>query len=71
MSALTLEHTAKAHGFTRMGINANMAKGKSRFLCEVWGDDFKFVSAYGGTEHAAINRAIKAALAKRKARGAA
>ena len=71
MSALTLEHTAKAHGFTRMGINATMRKGAGRFLCEAWGDDFKFVSAYGGTEHAAIKRAIKAARVKRQAAGAA
>ena len=67
MSALTLEATAKVHSFTRMGINATMNKGASRFMCEAWGDDFKFVSAYGGTEHAAIKRAVKAAYAKRKA----
>lgn len=66
MSALSLEATAKAHGFTRMGINATMNKGASRFLCEAWGDGFCFVSAYGGTEHAAIKRAVKAAHAKCK-----
>ena len=66
MSALSLEHTAKAYGFTRIGINATLDKGASRFMCEVWGDDFKFAFAHGGTEKAAINRAIKLALRKRK-----
>ena len=67
MSALSLEATAKAHGFTRIGINATMSKGAGRFLCEVWGDDFKFTCARGGTERAAITRAVKLAYAKRKA----
>ena len=68
MSALSLEATAKAHNFTRIGINATMDKGASRFLCEVWGDGFSFACARGGTEHAAIKRAIKLAYAKRKVR---
>lgn len=66
MSALSLEATAKAHGFTRIGINALMAKGAHRYMCEIWADDFKFVSATGRTAQAAINRAVKAAHAKRK-----
>ena len=66
MSGPSLEATAKAHGFTRIGINAMMLRSAHRYMCEIWADDFKFVSASGRTAQSAINRAVKAAHAKRK-----